>query len=276
MNQKQQDYINNFINKEIVNLLLTDDNEFTISFKDGINLTLIDSNQQCCEHRYITCDDKLDEFIGSKFLGIDIKESTATVEETEDFDTHHDIEFVEIKTTKGSITLCTHNEHNGYYGGFNLEIKELISDSNCYSTKLHLLENKEVSDIRLKLDPYFNSLPPNSTIEFDEIVNNTKDDELSDYFNAITSTQTTNLGLKIKLGERKYKLNKTLYLSDKIKIIVNSNTILDFTEMKDDSPCLFFDNNTSPFQDPQLYPFVMLSGSNVSMYIENKIVLFGE
>jgi hypothetical protein len=28
-----------------------------------------------------------------------------------------------VQTTKGSFTICTHNEHNGYYGGFSLRVK---------------------------------------------------------------------------------------------------------------------------------------------------------
>ena len=35
----------------------------------------------------------------------------------------HETRFVEIVTTKGSVTLTTHNEHNGYYGGFVLGVE---------------------------------------------------------------------------------------------------------------------------------------------------------
>jgi hypothetical protein len=33
--------------------------------------------------------------------------------------------FIDIVSTNGTITFTNHNEHNGYYGGFDLTISEI-------------------------------------------------------------------------------------------------------------------------------------------------------
>lgn len=33
----------------------------------------------------------------------------------------HEVQFLHVKTSKGSFAVSNHNEHNGYYGGFNVE-----------------------------------------------------------------------------------------------------------------------------------------------------------
>ena len=35
----------------------------------------------------------------------------------------HEVQFLEVKTSKGSFTMSSHNEHNGYYGGFSIEVR---------------------------------------------------------------------------------------------------------------------------------------------------------
>ena len=35
----------------------------------------------------------------------------------------HDVVFVDIRTDKAFVTIATHNEHNGYYGGFELSLR---------------------------------------------------------------------------------------------------------------------------------------------------------
>jgi hypothetical protein len=34
----------------------------------------------------------------------------------------HEVQFFEIQTDRGVFTLSSHNEHNGYYGGFFLKV----------------------------------------------------------------------------------------------------------------------------------------------------------
>lgn len=95
-----------------------DDESLTIKFRKE-NLVVKDDGQSCCEHRYITIDDNLDDFIGAKFENIIEKE----LKEVDDDGEYHEMMFVDIKTSKGNIQLVTHNEHNGYYGGFWLVVK---------------------------------------------------------------------------------------------------------------------------------------------------------
>ncbi len=37
----------------------------------------------------------------------------------------HEVSFLEIETNKGQISVASHNEHNGYYGGICLGISEV-------------------------------------------------------------------------------------------------------------------------------------------------------
>lgn len=85
-----------------------------LTFSNGVVVELEDAGQSCCEHRYITTDDDPSNLIGGALLHITTKPGPS---EDTDYDVHETM-FVEIQTTKGFITLTTHNLHNGYYGGF--------------------------------------------------------------------------------------------------------------------------------------------------------------
>lgn len=91
--------------------------DFTLRFKTG-TLVLADVMHNCCETRTITCDDDLPSFVGARLLGIEVLEGDGK------HDGYHDVHetmFVRIHTNKGDIVVCTHNHHNGYYGGFDLQ-----------------------------------------------------------------------------------------------------------------------------------------------------------
>lgn len=91
---------------------------FFLQFDDESELHISDGAQYCCEHRYLTCDDDCSVLVGGKLLNVEL----ATIKEInvpEDHD-YHDIGIVKVESDKGHIVLCTHNEHNGYYGGFDL------------------------------------------------------------------------------------------------------------------------------------------------------------
>ena len=90
-------------------------------FVDGSELLLEDCGQDCCELRYMTCDDDLTQFTGACLVNV----STAPVPhaESESEDDVHEVQFLHVRTTDGVITCETHNEHNGYYGGFNVIAK---------------------------------------------------------------------------------------------------------------------------------------------------------
>ena len=92
-----------------------------LTFTDGTSVSLYDDGQSCCESRYITCDDDPASLVGGVLTKIEVKESKREVGE---YDDEHEQVFIEVATSNGFITLCTHNEHNGYYGGFALTLAE--------------------------------------------------------------------------------------------------------------------------------------------------------
>ena len=47
-------------------------------------------------------------------LGAEIKEAPSIPTEYDE----HEVQFLEVLTSKGGFTMASHNEHNGYYGGF--------------------------------------------------------------------------------------------------------------------------------------------------------------
>jgi len=83
-------------------------------FENGYKMSLADEGQSCCETRYITTDDDLSAFVGATLLGAEVR---AGSEADEDYGVH-EIQFLVVKTSLGEFTCETHNEHNGYCGGF--------------------------------------------------------------------------------------------------------------------------------------------------------------
>jgi hypothetical protein len=64
-------------------------------------------------------DDEFKDFIGAKLLEIELKQAPDIEVE---YDTH-EVQFLELMTSKGALTMASHNEHNGYYGGFAIELR---------------------------------------------------------------------------------------------------------------------------------------------------------
>lgn len=95
------------------------ENRLEITFSDG-KLVIRDDGQSCCEDRYMTTDDYLPSFVGAKLLGYEVV-AVAAADDEEDHGDCHDQMFVKIETTKGTITLVTHNKHNGHHGGFDVQ-----------------------------------------------------------------------------------------------------------------------------------------------------------
>jgi hypothetical protein len=89
-----------------------------IEFNDGSLIEAYDYGQQCCEWRHMTCDDDLPYFIGSTLLDIELRDGGCGSGEYE----YEEIQFMLVTTTLGVFTVCNHNEHNGYYGGFELRV----------------------------------------------------------------------------------------------------------------------------------------------------------
>ena len=100
--------------KTITALSLTDD-QLRFEFEDGSRLRLWDNGQSCCESRYMQTDDDLPYYIGAKFVGAEVRDGGSTESEYGDA---HEIQFLVVTTDRGTFSMASHNEHNGYYGGF--------------------------------------------------------------------------------------------------------------------------------------------------------------
>lgn len=110
-----------YVGRRIIAAELTE-HDFGLSFSDGVTIRITDEGQSCCERRYMTCDDDLKHLLSSTLTDIVV----AKVEDhPSDGEAAHEIAFLEIRTDKGVVTVCTHNENNGYYGGFALNIWEM-------------------------------------------------------------------------------------------------------------------------------------------------------
>lgn len=92
-------------------------------FDDGSGVRIYDDGQSCCERRYMTTDDDLQAFVGAKFVEV-TKQSAAN---QPDEWGEHEVVFLIVTTSLGAFTVETHNEHNGYYGGFWLAARKLES-----------------------------------------------------------------------------------------------------------------------------------------------------
>lgn len=111
------------VGKTIATLRLdeeADPQALRFTFEDGSEIKLFDNGQSCCESRYMRTDDTLADYIGATLLGAEIKEAADIPPDDEHGDVH-EIEFLEIQTSAGVLTMVSHNEHNGHYGGFSIE-----------------------------------------------------------------------------------------------------------------------------------------------------------
>ena len=65
-------------------------------------------------------DDDLTDFVGAVLMDIDTSEGESKEGKHGDC---NETMFLLVKTSKGVINCCTHNEHNGYYGGFHMVLE---------------------------------------------------------------------------------------------------------------------------------------------------------
>ena len=91
-----------------------------VTFDDDSMLTVFDGGQSCCESRYMRTDDKFEDFVGAQLISMEIKQAPTM---TGEYGDEHEVQFLELMTSKGALTMASHNEHNGYYGGFAIELK---------------------------------------------------------------------------------------------------------------------------------------------------------
>ena len=102
------------VGKTILSIKLEDDT-LKFVFDDGTKLNLHDDGQSCCESRYMTCDDDLTVYTDATLDGAEVADAPSVAGK---YDAEHEVQFLKVKTSKGVFTVETHNEHNGYYGGF--------------------------------------------------------------------------------------------------------------------------------------------------------------
>lgn len=115
--------VDNFLRvkgKEISSLEIKD-NELLVGFSDGDKIKIFDNGQSCCENRYMSTDDDLNYYIGSKLLDGELADGG---EKGDEYDVHEQ-QFLKITTSKGVFTIVNHNEHNGYYGGFSVVVETI-------------------------------------------------------------------------------------------------------------------------------------------------------
>lgn len=103
--------------RTIANIKLTGgDTMLVIYFDDERRLEIEDCGQSCCEDRYMHTDDDLDFYIGATFLDARIEDGPIEKIAGE----YKECQFLLIDTSKGTFTVANYNEHNGYYGGFDI------------------------------------------------------------------------------------------------------------------------------------------------------------
>ena len=120
-NKNSVDAFKGALNKKIASVALEDE-ELRMRFTDGTGVAFFDNGQSCCESRYMRTDDDLPYFVGATLMDAEMRDSP---DEEDEHGECHEVQFLIVTTSKGSFTMASHNEHNGYYGGFSLEVKEI-------------------------------------------------------------------------------------------------------------------------------------------------------
>lgn len=90
---------------------------FILILASGHKIVIEDSGQCCCEQRYLHTSDDLDDLVGDKLVSIQVDGVKCLDESGEE----HEVAFLKVSTNRDSVVIETHNEHNGYYGGFSLK-----------------------------------------------------------------------------------------------------------------------------------------------------------
>lgn len=105
---------------KITALSLSDDT-VCVTLENVGSFKLYDNGQSCCEHRYMVTDDDLTQFVGGRLNDMEIK-AADSIKGTNEYDEAHEVQFLRLITDRGNVVFSNHNEHNGYYGGFNITI----------------------------------------------------------------------------------------------------------------------------------------------------------
>lgn len=116
--------LNMFVGKIISSVVLGSDDKLHFIFEDKSKMMLWDDGAMCCERRYMTIDDDLSFFVGTRLVSVEVRDAPDLGSPyNSDNDTMHEVQFVEIMTNRGCFTVASHNEHNGFYSGFSVSIE---------------------------------------------------------------------------------------------------------------------------------------------------------
>lgn len=114
--------VTQFFGRKILKAEFVDD-KLSLYFENGKAIKIYDDGQSCCEDRYMRTDDDVQWLVGKVLKDMNIKEAPS--QKTEGDYGDHEVQFFEIETNEGCITFSSHNEHNGYYGGFAIKAEEI-------------------------------------------------------------------------------------------------------------------------------------------------------
>ena len=115
-NEETVNTLNEVIGQTITDIKLND-NTLELTF-EGTKIGIFDDGQSCCENRYMDTDDNLSEFVGAKLLDLEKKYAGTQDDDDDGWGDVTEIQFLDVKTDKGTFQMKNYNEHNGYYGGF--------------------------------------------------------------------------------------------------------------------------------------------------------------
>ena len=122
--EEMVDILNGAIGKTITKAELIDGggvNAIRLWFGEN-GIEIWDGGQSCCECRYTTTDDNPSDLVGKKLTKVEVADGPDTDDDDNDV---HEVQFLRIHAEDETVVFETHNEHNGWYGGFWIQAKEI-------------------------------------------------------------------------------------------------------------------------------------------------------
>lgn len=98
-----------------------DDDAVHLVFEDGSKLCIFDNGQSCCESRWMSTDDDPKDLVGSRLVRVEVADAELPGPESADV---YEAQFLRIIGDQWTLTCVTHVDHNGYYGGFSIAVRE--------------------------------------------------------------------------------------------------------------------------------------------------------
>lgn len=120
-NEDAPDLVKNALGKKITHAELEGDG-LVLKFEGGTGIRISDKGQSCCEHRYMDTDDNLSDLVGDELRDILVSDGP---DQKDEYGAAHEVQFLRVFTNNNVAVVQTHNEHNGYYGGFALDVDEV-------------------------------------------------------------------------------------------------------------------------------------------------------